>query len=141
MGVGNKCKELSKDILGIFVIVIGVLIVVDVVLIISDMIDFILKYFGWEMKEGNKFLWFLLLVGFLFGEKKKLIEEDMLDEKSRNMFLGVVGMLEEEEKRRLIYEVLFFFGYNLMVILKEVDIFIEDMVNVIVSGLNVVLYY
>ena len=60
----------------------------------------------------------------------------MPDEKSRNMFLGAVGTLEEEEKRRLIYEVLSPLGHNLMVTPKEVDTFIEDMANVIASGLN-----
>ena len=53
-GVGNKRKELSKDTLGIPVIAIGVPTVVDAVSITSDTIDFILKHFGREMKEGNK---------------------------------------------------------------------------------------
>lgn len=120
-GVGNKRKELSKDTLGIPVIAIGVPTVVDAVSITSDTIDFILKHFGREMKEGNKPSRSLLPAGFSFGEKKKLTEEDMPDEKSRNMFLGAVGTLEEEEKRRLIYEVLSPLGHNLMVTPKEVD--------------------
>ena len=53
-GVGNKRKELSKATLGIPVIAIGVPTVVDAVSITSDTIDFILKHFGREMKEGNK---------------------------------------------------------------------------------------
>ncbi len=53
-GVGNKRKELSKETLGIPVIAIGVPTVVDAVSITSDTIDFILKHFGREMKEGNK---------------------------------------------------------------------------------------
>ncbi|HDR7451154.1 GPR endopeptidase [Bacillus cereus] len=140
-GVGNKRKELSKDTLGIPVIAIGVPTVVDAVSITSDTIDFILKHFGREMKEGNKPSRSLLPAGFSFGEKKKLTEEDMPDEKSRNMFLGAVGTLEEEEKRRLIYEVLSPLGHNLMVTPKEVDTFIEDMANVIASGLNAALHH
>ncbi|CKF97855.1 Germination protease precursor [Streptococcus pneumoniae] len=114
---------------------------VDAVSITSDTIDFILKHFGREMKEGNKPSRSLLPAGFTFGEKKKLTEEDMPDEKSRNMFLGAVGTLEDEEKRKLIYEVLSPLGHNLMVTPKEVDAFIEDMANVIASGLNAALHH
>jgi len=140
-GVGNKRKELSKETLGIPVIAIGVPTVVDAVSITSDTIDFILKHFGREMKEGNKPSRSLLPAGFTFGEKKKLTEEDMPDEKSRNMFLGAVGTLGDEEKRKLIYEVLSPLGHNLMVTPKEVDAFIEDMANVIASGLNAALHH
>jgi len=48
--------------------------------------------------------------------------------------------LEEEEKRKLIYEVLSPLGHNLMVTPKEVDVFIEDMANLIASGLNASLH-
>lgn len=140
-GVGNKRKELSKETLGIPVIAIGVPTVVDAVSITSDTIDFILKHFGREMREGDKPSRSLLPAGFTFGEKKKLTEEDMPDEKSRNMFLGAVGTLEDEEKRKLIYEVLAPLGHNLMVTPKEVDAFIEDMANVIASGLNAALHH
>ncbi|ENQ3104179.1 GPR endopeptidase Aspartic peptidase. MEROPS family A25 [Bacillus sp. 491mf] len=140
-GVGNKRKELSKDTLGIPVIAIGVPTVVDAVSITSDTIDYILKHFGRELREGGKPSRSLLPAGFTFGEKKKLTQEDMPDEKSRNMFLGVVGTLEEEEKRKLIYEVLAPLGHNLMVTPKEVDAFIEDMANLIASGLNAALHH
>lgn len=53
----------------------------------------------------------------------------------------MIGIFYDEEKRCFIYEVFVFLGYNLMVMLKEVDMFIEDMVNVVVGGFNVVLYY
>lgn len=140
-GIGNKRKELSKETLGIPVIALGVPTVVDAVSITSDTIDFILKHFGREMKEGDKPSRSLLPAGFSFGGRKKLTEDDMPGEKERNMFLGVVGTLEEEEKRRLIHEVLSPLGHNLMVTPKEVDTFIEDMANVIASGLNAALHH
>lgn len=49
-------------------------------------------------------------------------------------------MLDENEKRRLIHEVLAPLGHNLMVTPKEVDVFIEDMGNLIASGLNAALH-
>ncbi|PFP25492.1 GPR endopeptidase [Bacillus sp. AFS073361] len=135
-GVGNKRKELSKETLGIPVIAIGVPTVVDAVSITSDTIDFILKHFGKELKEGNRPSRALAPAGMSFGEKRKLTEEDLPEEKHRKTFLGMIGTLEDEEKRKLIYEVLSPIGHNLMVTPKEVDVFIEDMANLIANGLN-----
>lgn len=139
-GVGNKRKELSEETLGIPVIAVGVPTVVDAVSITSDTIDFILKHFGRELKEGNRPSRALAPAGMTFGEKKKLTDEDMPEEHHRNTFLGMIGTLEEEEKRRLIHEVLSPLGHNLMVTPKEVDVFIEDMSNVIANGLNAALH-
>lgn len=135
-GVGNKRKELSKETLGIPVIAIGVPTVVDAVSITSDTIDFILKHFGKEIREGNRPSRALAPAGMNFGEKRKLTEDDMPEEKHRNTFLGMIGTLEDEEKRKLINEVLSPLGHNLMVTPKEVDVFIEDMANLLANGLN-----
>lgn len=64
----------------------------------------------------------------------------MPEEKERKQFLGIIGTLEENEKRMLIHEVLSPLGHNLMVTPKEVDMFIEDMANVLASGLNMALH-
>lgn len=139
-GVGNKRKEISKSTLGIPVIAIGVPTVVDAVSITSDTIDYILKHFGRELREGNRPSRALAPAGLLFGERKKLTEEDLPDEKQRETFLGMIGTLPDEEKRRLIHEVLAPLGHNLMVTPKEVDVFIEDMANLIANGLNASLH-
>ncbi|PLR93803.1 GPR endopeptidase [Bacillus sp. T33-2] len=135
-GVGNKRKELSKETLGIPVIAIGVPTVVDAVSITSDTIDFILKHFGKEMREGGRPSRALAPAGMSFGEKRKLTEDDLPEEQHRKAFLGMVGALEEDEKRQLIFEVLSPLGHNLMVTPKEVDVFIEDMANLLATGLN-----
>lgn len=140
-GVGNKRKELSKDTLGIPVIAIGVPTVVDAVSITSDTIDLILKHFGKELKEGNRPSRALAPAGMSFGGQKKLTEEDLPEEKHRKTFLGMIGTLQDDEKRKLIYEVLSPLGHNLMVTPKEVDVFIEDMANLIASGLNASLHH
>lgn len=139
-GVGNKRKELSKESLGIPVIAIGVPTVVDAVSITSDTIDFILKHFGREMKEGDRPSRSLAPAGLTFGERRKLTDEDMPNEEQQKTFLGIVGTLPEDEKRKLIHEVLAPLGHNLMVTPKEVDNFIEDMANVLASGLNTALH-
>jgi spore protease len=135
-GVGNKRKELSKATLGIPVIAIGVPTVVDAVSITSDTIDFILKHFGKELREGNRPSRALAPAGMSFGERRKLTDEDLPGEAQRKTFLGMIGTLPDEEKRKLIYEVLSPLGHNLMVTPKEVDVFIEDMANLIANGLN-----
>ncbi|MBM7620331.1 spore protease [Bacillus tianshenii] len=139
-GVGNKRKELSLDTLGIPVIAIGIPTVVDAVSMASDTIDFILKHFGREMKEGDNPSRSLVPAGMSFGEKRKLTEEDLPADEHRQNFLGLVGTLPDEEKRRLIHEVLSPLGHNLMVTPKEVDDFIGDMANVIAEGLNAALH-
>ncbi|MCR6096804.1 GPR endopeptidase [Salipaludibacillus agaradhaerens] len=139
-GVGNKRKEISKEVLGIPVIAIGVPTVVDAVSITSDTIDYLLKHFGRETIEGQSPKRALAPAGMTFGEKKKLTEEDMPSDKERSMYLGVVGGLDEDEKRQLIHEVLSPLGHNLMVTPKEVDEFIEDMANLLAQGINTALH-
>lgn len=139
-GVGNKRKELSKDTLGIPVFAIGIPTVVDAVSITNDTIDFILKHFGRELREGGRPSRSLTPAGMTFGEKRVLTDEDMPNEEKRQTFMGIVGTLPEEEKRALIREVLAPLGHNLMVTPKEVDVFIEDMANVIAGGLNAALH-
>ncbi|WP_280768522.1 GPR endopeptidase [Salipaludibacillus daqingensis] len=139
-GVGNKRKELSEEVLGIPVIAIGVPTVVDAVSITSDTIDYLLKHFGKESKESNQPKRALAPAGMTFGEKRKLTEEDLPEEKQRELYLGIVGTLQENEKRQLIQEVLSPLGHNLMVTPKEVDEFIEDMANLLAQGLNTALH-
>ncbi|MFE8703229.1 GPR endopeptidase [Cytobacillus sp. FJAT-54145] len=139
-GVGNKRKEISQETLGIPVIAVGVPTVVDAVSITSDTIDYILKHFGKELKEGDRPSRALAPAGLTFGKRKKLTDEDLPEEHHRKTFLGMIGTLPEEEKRKLISEVLSPLGHNLMVTPKEVDVFIEDMSNLIANGINAALH-
>ncbi len=139
-GVGNKRKEISVQTLGIPVIAIGIPTVIDAVTIASDSIDYILKHFGKELKEGNKPSRALTPAGMTFGGRRTLTEDDMPSEEKREWFLGIVGKLSDDEKKQLIHEVLSPLGHNLMVTPKEVDVFISDMANVIASGLNAALH-
>ncbi|TCT27040.1 GPR endopeptidase [Melghiribacillus thermohalophilus] len=135
-GIGNKRKELSKETLGIPVIAIGVPTVVDAVTITSDTIDYLLKHFGRELKDQDKPSRALAPAGMIFGEKRQLTDEDLPGEEHRKTFLGIVGQLPEEEKRKLIQEVLTPLGHNLMVTPKEVDGFMEDMAHLLATGIN-----
>lgn len=140
-GVGNKRKELSKDTLGIPVIAVGIPTVVDAVSITSDTIDFVLKHFGREMKEGGNPSRSLTPAGMAFGERRTLTEEDLPPEEKREKIMGIIGNLPDREKRQLIQEVLSPLGHNLMVTPKEVDVFIGDMAHVLAQGLNAALHH
>ena len=138
-GVGNKRKELSKETLGVPVLAIGVPTVVDAVTITSDTIDFILKHFGREWREKDRPSKSLAPASMSFGGKK-YTEEDLPDEEKRQTFMGIVGNLSEEEKRKLISEVLTPTVYNMMVTPKEVDGFMVDMSHVLANGINAALH-
>ncbi|WP_026906245.1 GPR endopeptidase [Paucisalibacillus globulus] len=138
-GVGNKRKEISKETLGVPVIAIGVPTVVDAVTITSDTIDFILKHFGREWREKDRPSKALAPANMSFGGKK-FTEEDLPDPEKRQTFMGIVGTLSDEEKRKLIAEVLTPNGYNMMVTPKEVDGFMIDMSHVIANGINAALH-
>lgn len=138
-GVGNKRKELSKETLGIPVIAAGVPTVVDAVTITSDAIDFALKHFGKEFREKDKPSKSLTPAGMTFG-KRKLTDDDMPSVKQREKFFGMIGTLNNQDKRALIREVLSPLGHNLMVTPKEVDGYMKDMAHLIAEGLNAALH-
>lgn len=139
-GVGNKRKDLSQETLGIPVIAIGVPTVIDAVTVTSDTIDFMLKHLGKSLNNRNAPSNALKLPGVSFGDNHSLNEEDLPDEKSRETFLGLIGNLDEDEKRELIHDVLSPLGHNLMVTPKEVDVFVGDVSKMVAIGINSALH-
>ncbi|BAM47225.1 GPR endopeptidase [Amphibacillus xylanus] len=134
-GVNNKRKALSYENFGIPVISIGVPTVVDAVTITSDTIDYVFKHFGREFKEKDRPSKRLAPASLTFG-KKTLTESDMPSQTEKANLFGMIGKLDETEKRQLIKEVLSPLGYNLMVTPKEVDSYIHDLAHLIATGIN-----
>lgn len=135
-GVGNKRKALTKETLGVPVISIGVPTVVDAVTIAHDSIDYVLANVNREMtqkKPANP------LDPFNQPSVKELQSQDVAPE-TRSKMMGMIGTLSDQEKRQLIHEVLHPLGQNLIVTPKEVDAFIEDIGNLIATGLNSALH-
>jgi spore protease len=52
----------------------------------------------------------------------------------------MLDSMEENERLQLVREVLDPVGHNLLVTPKDIDQFIEDMANIIASGLNAALH-
>lgn len=132
-GVGNKRKAVDEESLGIPVFAIGVPTVVDAISITSDTIDLLLKHIGKSMKEESRS--YKKLVPFS-SARQTYSEEDLPSEEVRQQFMGHIGVLEEEEKRQLISEVLTPNGYNLIVTPKGIDTEIEDLATLISFGVN-----
>jgi spore protease len=57
-----------------------------------------------------------------------------------DQILGMIGTMQENERLALVKEVLDPLGHDLLVTPKEIDQFIEDIANIIASGLNAALH-
>lgn len=129
-GIGNKRKEISKEIFGIPVIAVGVPTVVDAVTIVSDTIKFLTKHYIYMKKNINNPK--LKLV----SNVNYLADNEPINNDDKEKLLGLIGTLTEEETKYLIRDVLSPIGYNLIVTPKEIDFIIKELSNVISNGLN-----
>ncbi len=134
-GVGNSRKEISKEILGIPVIAIGVPTTVDAVTIVSDTINYMYKHFSYTKKNANN-----PSNKLMFKAPNYLKKDIEVNEQDKNKLLGLVGLLNEEEVRQLVFEVLTPIGYNLMVTPKEIDFVVDKLADVIGNGINKALH-
>ena len=132
-GVGNNRGELSRDTLGIPVIAIGVPTVVDAVTIVSDTISYLMKKFSYSKKNFNSSVNKLKPVTSINYLKDN---DDFLTTKEKKKLLGEIGMLNDDEIKQLIFEVLTPIGYNMMVTPKEVDFLIDKLSKVISNSIN-----
>lgn len=129
-GIGNKRKEISKDTLNVPVIALGVPTVVGAPAIVSDTINYMYKHFAYSKANINNPVNKLKLnVNYL----KENIKIDLNDKKH---LFGIIGSLNENDIKNLIYEVLNPIGYNLMVTPKEEDFIVEKLGKLIGEGIN-----
>ncbi len=133
-GVGNKRKEISKELLGIPVVAIGVPMVVDAVTIVSDTINFLTQHYVYMKKHMNSPKYKLMTSVNYLKEKNEISSSD------REKLLGLIGTLNEEETKSLIYDVLTPIGYNFMVTTKEVDFIVEELSSLLSKGINKLLH-
>ncbi len=113
-GIGNKRRGLTKEILGVPCIAIGVPTVCYASTIVNNAFDLMRTHFDQESKAGQQ------------PQTKQI--------------LGLLTELTEGERLGLVKEVLEPLGHDLIVTPKEIDEFIEDIANVIASGLNLALH-
>ena len=129
-GIGNERKEISQELYHIPVISIGIPTVVDAVTIVSDTIGYMYKHFSYTKEHLNDpSSKFVVGINYL---KEEIKEET--DQKEK--WFGMIGSLNEEEIRNLIFEVLSPIGFNLMVTPKEINFMIEELGSVLGRGIN-----
>ncbi|MNC39830.1 Germination protease precursor [compost metagenome] len=111
-GIGNKRRGLTKEILGVPCIAIGVPTVCYASTIVNNVLEMMKNHFG-QMGEG--------------GAHTKEI-------------MGMLDDISEQERLQLVKEVLEPLGHDLIVTPKEIDEFIEEIANIVASGLNAALH-
>lgn len=131
-GVGNHRKEISKDTLNIPVIAIGVPTVVDASTIVNDTINYLFMHLSYLKNNYDK----SKLIFRRFGNYLDKIKGSDLTDEEKEIIGGMIGNLSDEEKKRLINEVLESINYNLIVSPKEIDFLIDKLSNVISSSIN-----
>ncbi len=135
-GIGNQRKKVNKETMGVPVIAIGVPTVVDAVTIVSDTFNYMHKHFSYTKQNFNNPIDRLIPVTSLNYLKKQF----SLKQGDKEKLLGMVGGLNDDELKQLIFEVLTPIGYNLMVTPKEVDFVIKKLGEVIGNGINQALH-
>ncbi|MDD3822096.1 MAG: GPR endopeptidase [Bacilli bacterium] len=135
-GVGNNRLELSQELLGIPVIAVGVPTVVDAVTIVSETINFITNYVSYQKENLESGTEKMITPDVIVNDDQK----NNMDAQDQNKLMGLLGNLSEEERKRLIYEVLSPLGYNLMVTPKEIDFLILKLSLVLAEGINKALH-
>ncbi len=135
-GIGNSRKEISYETLNIPCIAIGVPTVVDAITIVSDTINYMHKHYTYSKLNINN------PINKLMAYSPNYLKEKItLNKKDKEALLGIVGTLEDNEIKQLLFEVLTPIGFNLMVTPKEVDFLIEKLSLIIGNGINKSLHY
>lgn len=109
-GIGNKRKGLTREILGVPVVAIGVPTVVFASNIVNDSLRLLEDHLAKHTTDAG------------------------------SQVMGLMHKMEETERLQLVREVLQPLGHDLIVTPKEIDQFIEDIANIIASGLNASLH-
>ncbi len=131
-GIGNNRKELSHNTLKIPVLSIGVPTVVDSSIIVNDTINYLLKHISYlkDHLDTNK------LIFKRNNSYKKNIENQSLNKEEIKEISGLLGTLDEEDKKSLIKEVLESIHNNMIVTPKEIDFLVEKLSQTISNSIN-----
>lgn len=131
-GIGNKREEISKNTLNVPVIAIGVPTVCDAVTIVNDTIEEIHKHFAITTENVNNPKFKLIPTSSI----NELENNEPLSKKEITELSGIIGSLDEDKRKKLMYEVLDKTEYNLMVTPKEIDFLIDKLSDLISICIN-----
>lgn len=136
-GIGNNRREISQDTIGIPVIAIGVPTVVESSILVNDTIDYLFKHLSYVKKhfDENKLIFSRNTKNYL-----QAIQNEDLTNQEKQEVIGILGTIDEEEKKKLIVEVLNSIGYNMIVTPKEIDFLVEKLSDTIANAINKALH-
>jgi len=130
-GIGNNRAEISKKTMNIPVIAIGVPTVVMSSVIVYDTIEYLIKHISY-IKDNES-------INKLSFKKNnylnKLKNKDLTKQDKENL-LGLLGELDDIDKRNLIDEVLNNTELNLIVTPTEIDFLIDKLSKLIAKSIN-----
>ena len=130
-GIGNTRNELSFDTLNIDVIAIGVPTVVEASVIVSDTVKYLLKKISYLKNNRN------------ITDKLKPInkinylnnQNELADDEKKEI-LGYIGLLNNDELKSHMWEVLSPVEANMIVTVKEIDFIMDKLSKLISEGIN-----
>lgn len=131
-GIGNNKKELSYETLNVPVIAIGVPTVVDSGVIVSDTINYLMKKISYLKNNLNNNLDKLKPI----NKVNYLKEDQELNDNEKQEILGLIGLLDSNDIKKLVWEVLSPLNANMIVTTKEIDFIIEKLSLLISDCLN-----
>lgn len=131
-GIGNNRVEISKETMNIPVIALGVPTVVEATTIVQDTLQLLLKQISYKMENQQNMK--LKLIPNESEDYQK--HEEKLSDDQKEDVLGMVGLLNEQELKKLLLEVLIPVNYNMMVTPKEIDYVIEKLSLLIGNAIN-----
>ena len=131
-GIGNNRVEISKETMNIPVIALGVPTVVEATTIVQDTLQLLLKQISYKMENQQNMK--LKLIPNESEDYQK--HEEKLRDDQKEDVLGMVGLLNEQELKKLLLEVLLPVNYNMMVTPKEIDYVIEKLSLLIGNAIN-----
>ena len=124
-GIGNHRKGITKTTINVPVIAIGVPTVIHVSSLIDHVYTLIEGYFSESLKPSSK-----LKVSSRDEYEGKLSDEQ------RRLILGEVGMLEENRRKQLFYEILIPLDEQFVMSDKGIDIDVDRISKMISKSIN-----
>ena len=131
-GIGNNRTELSYETLKIPVVAIGVPTVVDATTIVQDTLQLLLKQISYQIENQDNTKLKLVSV---FNQNYENHDESLSMDQKEDV-LGMVGLLDKDELKQLLLEVLLPLNYNMMVTPKEVDYVIDKLSLLLGNAIN-----
>ena len=129
-GVNNNRKGITEDELNIPIISIGVPSVIESTTIVFDTIKYLMNKVSYEKDHFNNYRNKLAITNDFKDYDNKLSDDE------KEHLLGMIGIMDDNDLKKLLSEVLNPLNYNMIVTPKEIDFLVEKISKLIAEGIN-----